>query len=378
MLLTIGLVMVLSSSSVYSYRLHDNSYFIVLKQLTWVAISLPIAWVAMRLPSSVLQRLAWFGLLLSIGLIMLTYTPLGLEVNGNQNWLAFGGFTLQPSEPAKLSLVLWAAHIFARKEALLHKWTHIIIPVVPMAGVVAGLVVLQHDLGTALVIFAIVLGMLFVVGTPLRLFGGAISVVSVIVLALAATNAERRSRLTTFLHPFQDYEGHGWQAAQGLLAMASGGIFGKGISASQQKWGNLPEAHTDFIFAVLGEELGLVGTLLVVTLFALMAFAMVRLAMQTEDRFARYVIAGVVIWLLGQAIINIGMVLALLPVIGIPLPLVSYGGSALVPTLAAIAIVLNFARREPEAARELAERRRLRKQARRGEREVAGLNAGAR
>ena len=377
MLLTIGLVMVLSSSSVYSFRIHDNSYFIVLKQLLWVLIALPFAFIATKLPTPVLRKLAWVALIGSIGLILLTKTGLGMTVNGNRNWLNIGGFTLQPSEPAKLSVVLWAADIYARKDKLLDRWGHILIPVAPVVALVSALVVLQRDLGTALVLFAIMLGMLFVVGAPLRLFVSSMLVVGVIAFALAATNDERRSRLTSFLHPFADYEGHGWQAAQGLLGMASGGIFGKGISASQQKWGNLPEAHTDFIFAVLGEELGLIGTLLVVTLFGVLAFAMIRLATQTKDLFARYVIAGVTVWLLAQAMINIGMVLTLLPVIGIPLPLVSYGGSALVPTLVAIALVLGFARREPEAALALADRRRLRQEARRGRREVSGLNSGS-
>lgn len=378
LLLCIGLIMVLSSSSVYSYRVHDNSYYIVLKQLTWVAVAVPVAWLALRIPTPVLRRLAWLGLLLSIGLILLTTTPLGMTVNGNRNWLAFGGFTMQPSEPAKLAIVLWAADIYTRKERLLGSSLHALIPVAPAVGLVGILVVMQHDLGTAMVLFAIMLGMLFVVGAPMRLFTVSMLVVSVAVFALAATNAERRSRLTSFLHPFNDYEGHGWQAAQGLLGMASGGIFGKGISASQQKWGKLPEAHTDFIFAVLGEEVGLFGTLVVVALFAVLAVAMVRFALQTQDSFARYVTAGVVVWLLGQAMVNIGMVLALLPVVGLPLPLVSYGGSALVPTIVAIALVLGFTRREPEAAAALQERKRLRREARRGQREVAGLNAGAR
>lgn len=378
LLLTIGLIMVLSSSSVYSYRLHGSSYFIVLKQLTWVLISIPVALLAMRMPTRLLRRLSWLAVVASVVLIVLTRTSLGVNVNGNTNWLALGPFTLQPSEVAKLSLILWAADVYARKDKLLESWVHAVVPVAPVVAAVAALVVLQHDLGTALVLFAIMLGMLFVVGAPIRLFVSSMLVVGVVAFALAATNDERRSRLTSFLHPFSDYQGHGWQAAQGLLGMASGGIFGKGISASQQKWGALPEAHTDFIFAVLGEELGLLGTLLVVTLLGVLAFAMIRLAMQTTDAFARYVTAGVVIWLLGQAMINIGMVLAMLPVIGVPLPLVSYGGSALVPSIVGIALVLSFARREPEAALALADRRRLRKQARRGQREVSGLNSGTR
>ena len=181
--------------------------------------------------------------------------------------------------------------------------------------------------------------------------------VGVVAFYLAASNAERRTRLTSFIDPFKDFQGAGWQAGHGLLGMASGGIFGKGLSASQQKWGNLPEAHTDFIFAVLGEELGLVGTLLVLALFGAVAYAAIRLAINTEDPFVRYVSAGVTIWLMSQMIINIGMVLALLPVIGIPLPLVSYGGSALVPSMVALGLLVGFARAEPEAAAALRDRR---------------------
>jgi len=180
------------------------------------------------------------------------------------------------------------------------------------------------------------------------------------VLYLATTNAERVKRITNFLDPFQDFHDAGWQPAHGLFALSSGGIFGQGIGASQQKWGDLPEAHTDFIFAVLGEELGLVGTLLVLGLFLTIGFAAIRVAGATKDPFIRYASFGIVIWLLGQAVINIGMVLALLPVIGIPLPLVSYGGSALVPSLVALGLLIGFARREPEAAAALEARRRNR------------------
>jgi cell division protein FtsW len=164
-------------------------------------------------------------------------------------------------------------------------------------------------------------------------------------------------RLLSFTDPFKDYHDSGWQAAHGLLALSTGGFFGKGIGASQQKWGTLPEAHTDYIFAVLGEELGLVGTLLVLGLFLTIAYAAIRVATQTRDPFVRYVSFGVTVWLLGQMIVNVGMVLSLLPVIGIPLPLVSYGGSALLPSLVAVGLLIGFARREPEAARALAARK---------------------
>lgn len=358
MLLAIGLMMVLSASSVYSFKVHDNSYYIVLKQLTWVAVGLPAAWVASRLDRRWLRRLAWPAVGVAIVLLGLTQTSLGFAVNGNRNWLALGPLTVQPSEIAKLSIVLWAADVYARKEKLLGNPVQALVPVAPVVVMISGLVVFQHDLGTALVLFAILLGMLWVVGVPARLFGLAFSVVAVAAFYLAASNAERRNRLTSFIDPFADFQGSGWQAGHGLLGMASGGILGKGLSASQQKWGSLPEAHTDFIFAVLGEELGLVGTLLVLALFGTLAYAVIRLAINTADPFVRYAAAGICIWLMSQTVINIGMVLALLPVIGIPLPLVSYGGSALVPSLVALGLLVGFARDEPEARAALRARRR--------------------
>jgi cell division protein FtsW len=368
MLLAIGLMMVLSSSSVYSYRVHDSSYYIFLKQLTWVLIGLPAAWLASRINRRVLRFLAWPSVLVAVVLLALTQTSLGFAVNGNRNWLAIGPLTVQPSEVAKLSIILWASDVYAKKERLLGNSWHALLPVAPVIAMISLLVVFQRDLGTALVLFAILLGMLWVVGVPARLFGLALSMVGVVAFYLAASNAERRTRLTSFIDPFKDFQGAGWQAGHGLLGMSSGGIFGKGLSASQQKWGSLPEAHTDFIFAVLGEELGLIGTLLVLALFGAIAYAAIRLAMSTADPYVRYVTAGVTIWLMSQMIINIGMVLALLPVIGIPLPLVSYGGSALVPSLMALGLLVGFARSEPEAAEALRHRR--------GDRRRGGKDSG--
>jgi cell division protein FtsW len=360
LLLTIGLIMVLSASSVYSYKVFDSSYHIFFKQLTWVMLGLPVAYLASRLPHRVLRLFSWPALIGSTVLLALTQLGLGKEVNGNTNWLVLGPLTLQPSEFAKLALVLWCADLYARKEKLLGDWKHALIPVVPVSGAITLLVVKGGDLGTALVLFAIILGMLWVVGAPARLFGGALVVVGVLALYLASTSRERLERLTNFVDPFQNYEGAGWQAAHGLFAMSSGGWLGKGISASQQKWGSLPEAHTDFIFAVLGEELGLVGTLLVLVLFLTIAYAGIRVAVRTTEPFVRYMAAGITVWLMAQMMINIGMVLALLPVIGIPLPLVSYGGSALLPSLVALGMLVSFARSEPGAAEALRARRRRR------------------
>ena len=352
LLLTIGLIMVLSASSVYSYEHYDHdSYTVIRRQLLWVALGLPLAWVASRLPNRFIRRLAYPGFSVSLVLLLLT-AFLGVRINGNQNWLALGPVQIQPSEIAKLALVIWAAHIYANKERRLDSTHEIIVPVVPGMVLATGLVVFGNDLGTALVLVALLFGLLWVVGAPGRFFTMLFSFAGVVLLVLVTTNAERLGRVTSFLDPFADYADRGWQPAHGLFALSTGGVFGEGIGASQQKWGDLPAAHTDFIFAVLGEELGLAGTLLVVLLFLTIAFAALRIARQTADPFVRYTSFGIVVWLVGQMIINVGMVLALLPVIGIPLPLVSYGGSSLVPELVALGLVIGFARSEPDAAGE--------------------------
>jgi cell division protein FtsW len=371
LLLVLGLVMVLSSSSVWSYQQFDgDSYAVFLKQLTWVVLAVPFVLLATRLPHRVLRMLAWPALLVSVVLLALTQTSMGVEVNGNKNWLALGPVQIQPAELAKLAVVLWCSHVYANKERLLGDWRHTLVPVVPLMALVIGLVVLGHDLGTALVLMAIVLGLLWVVGAPSRMFIGSILVAGVAALGLAASSEERMERLTSFADPFASFQGAGWQAAHGIFAMSSGGLLGKGIGASQQKWGELPAAHTDFIFAVLGEELGLVGTLLVLGLFLTLAYAGLRVAQRTTDPFARYMAAGITVWITAQMMINVGMVLTLLPVIGIPLPLVSYGGSALLPSLVALGLLVSFARHEPGAQAALLAKRRHRR--------PAGVTAGGR
>ncbi len=337
--------------------------------MMWLLLGIPAPWKSTRLPYGQISQVSWVGIMVAVVLLALTQTGLGTTVNGNTNWLAIGPLQIQPSEIAKLAIVLWAAHVYAQKDRRLGRLHQIMMPVVPVILAITLLVIIGRDLGTALVLFAILLAMLWVVGAPARLFTFSMSVIGVVALYLASTDPERRERLTNFVDPFKDYHDAGWQPAHGLYALSSGGWFGQGIGASQQKWGDLPEAHTDFIFAVLGEELGLVGTLLVIVLFLIIAYAAIKVAAQTDDPFVRYMSFGIVAWLLGQMMVNVGMVLALLPVIGIPLPLISYGGSALLPTLVALGLLIGFARREPEAARALAQRRRQRS---------AGLAAGGR
>lgn len=359
LLLTIGLIMVTSASSVRAYLYMDDSYAIVKRQLMWVAIGLPAAWVASRMPIKHIRRLAYPGFIVSL-LLLAAVARWGVAINGNKNWLALGPLNIQPAEIAKLAIVLWAANIYAHKERRLRELHHLVVPVVPGMLVIIGLVLVGRDLGTALVLAAILLGMLWVVGAPMRLFGISLLVLGAAAAFMAAIDPERLARIAHFSDPFRDYLNTGWQPAHGLFALSTGGWFGQGIGASTQKWGDLPEAHTDYIFAVLGEELGLLGTLLVVGLFFTIAYAAIRVAMRTTEPFVRYATFGLVVWLLGQMMINVGMVLAVLPVIGIPLPLVSYGGSALLPSLVALGLIIGFARREPEAAAALAQRRRRR------------------
>ena len=210
LLLTIGLMEVLSASSVLSYREYGTSYHYFLRQLTWVLLALPVAFAATRVPHRLLRWLAWPGLLGSTALLALTQTSLGVTVNGNQNWLALGPLVIQPAEVAKLAIIVWCADVYARKEHLLHDWRHTLFPVAPVMALVVGLVLLGGDLGTSLVLMAIVLGTLWVVGAPMRLFVGALSAVAALALVLATTNKERLTRLTSFADPFHDYQGAGW------------------------------------------------------------------------------------------------------------------------------------------------------------------------
>ena len=373
LLLALGMVMVLSASSVLSLRAYGSSYFIFGKQAIWVLVALPCAYIASRLPINGVRTLAYPLLFVAIVLIALTYVPgLGVEVNGNRNWLSFGGpLQVQPSEIAKLALVVWVADLYARKEKLLGDWKHLLIPMLPVTLLVTMMVVGQRDLGTALVMFAVILGMLWVANAPMRLFGGAFLALGGLVAFLAAADEGRVRRLTGFMDPFSDYSDGGWQAAHGLMGLASGQFWGVGLGASRQKWGTLPEAHTDFIFAVIGEELGLAGTLVVLALFVVLAYAGLRIAQRSRDPFVRFASAGITVWLLSQTVINIGMVLGFLPVIGIPLPLISYGGSALLPTVIALGLLVSFARTEPGAQAALKAQKDRRARMRRQGRERA-------
>jgi cell division protein FtsW len=365
LLLGIGLIMVLSASSIYSLVNYGSSFSILTRQLIFAVLGVVGAVVAARMPLPVMRRLILPFLLVSVLLIMATFIPgVGIERNGNRNWLPlFGGFQLQPSEFAKLALVLWIADLYARRQKYLGTPRYVLTPMVPVAGAVALLVVGQHDLGTAVVIFALTVGMLWVAGLPRRQMGGLLAGLFVGLVLAVANSPHRVARFLNFLNPESDPESAGYQAIKGMMALARGGFWGVGLGNSRQKWGALPEAHTDFILAVLGEELGLLGTLVVLVLFIVLGFAGIRIAARTREPFVRYAASGITIWLLIQATINIGMVLGLLPVIGIPLPLISYGGSSLLVTLVSLGVLLNCATTEPGAQRALAAGRANRRRA---------------
>jgi cell division protein FtsW len=365
LLLGIGLIMVLSASSIYSLVNYGNSFSILIRQLIFAVLGVIGAVIAARMPLATMRRFILPFLLVSVVLIMATFIPgVGIERNGNRNWLPlFGGFQLQPSEFAKLALVLWIADLYARRQKYLGTPRYVLTPMVPVAGAVALLVVGQHDLGTAVVIFALTVGMLWVAGLPRRQMGGILAGLFVGLVLAVANSPHRVARFLNFLNPESDPESAGYQAIKGMMALARGGFWGVGLGNSRQKWGALPEAHTDFILAVLGEELGLLGTLVVLGLFIVLGFAGIRIATRSREPFVRYAASGITIWLLIQAIINIGMVLGMLPVIGIPLPLISYGGSSLLVTLVSLGVLLNCATTEPGAQRALAAGRANRRRA---------------
>jgi cell division protein FtsW len=344
-LLGLGLLMVLSASSVLSIKLHGSPYTLAQRQLLFAAIGVVCMIIGTRLSVRTWRRLAWPALIGAF-VLLLAVLVIGVEVSGQKNWIDIvGPFRLQPSEFAKIALILWSADILARKEPILDRWTHLLVPVLPVTAMMLLLVLLEGDVGNTLILAVIACGVLFAAGAPLRLFFvlGAIGLAGIAMLTLAAPY--RMSRFTSWLDPSADRLGEGWQVTQGQFALGTGGWWGVGLGGSREKWGSLPEAHTDFIFPVVGEELGLVGTLAVLVLFAVIAFVSFRLVQSADDGFVRLASAGVGTWIVFQAVVNIGAVLSLLPTTGVPLPLVSYGGSSLVPLLISLGMLLSFARR---------------------------------
>jgi cell division protein FtsW len=350
LLLGLGLVMVLSSSSVESYDIYGSAFTLFGRQAIFAVIGVVAMAVIARLPIPVFRRFALMFLLLTVVLLFLVFVPgIGVGVHGQRNWIKLvGPFRLQPSEFAKLALIVWAADTFARKDRVLHQWRELAVPFLPVAAGLVLLVIAEGDLGTAIIMAIIIAGLLFVAGAPMRIFVGLGALGLMGVAALSLTAGYRMERFTAWLHPEADLNGAGWQLTQGKFALGTGGWWGVGLGGSREKWGALPEAHTDFIFPVIGEELGLFGALTVLGLFAAITVFALRMAIRTSDMFVRVTSVGIVAWLIGQALVNLGAVLQLLPITGVPLPFVSYGGSSLLPSLMAVGILLAFARSEAQ------------------------------
>lgn len=357
----LGLIMVFSASSVKSLQQSGTSIGIVGRQALLFLVGIILAFLIIRLPIKILERLGRLSIILSALILALPQIPeLGKEVNGNRNWIEIAGFTIQPSEFAKVGFIIWIASVLSRFEAkkLRGEVNDLAKEIIPGIILIIGLILLGEDLGTAIVFAAIAAGLIFVAGIPLRWFALGLAGVFSVVLVAVLTQPNRIYRIKALLDPFSDenYQNAGWQPAHSIMGLASGGIFGSGLGASKQKWGNLAEAHTDFIFAVIGEEMGLLGTLTVLFLLGFLLLSIFRISLRANSLFERYLAAGIGIWFLVQIAINIGSVTGVIPVIGVTLPLISYGGSSLIANLVGLGLLIGVAIRDPKVHSELAAR----------------------
>jgi cell division protein FtsW len=350
----IGLVMVLSASSVSALDDYGSTWYVAMRQGMWLTAGAVMCIVVMKVDYHRWRRWAVPALGVSILLLMLVLVPgVGLNVNGASRWLGYGPFSLQPSELAKLTVLLFVADLLSRRAAWISDIRLTLVPATVVLGGVAALLMLQPNLGTTLVLGSIVVSVLYVAGTPILPLAALSSLGGLVATGLALAAPYRRARVLAFLDPWKDYQDTGYQNIQSLVGIASGGITGIGLGESRAKWGFLPYAHTDFIFAIIAEELGLVGALLVVALFVALCVLGARAALLAPDRFGMLIAAGVTVWFGVQAFVNIGAVIGILPITGVPLPFVSYGGSSLVFSMTAAGLLLNVARQAqlPDARR---------------------------
>jgi len=355
-----GLVMVLSASSVSALDDYGSTWYVAMRQGLWLMAGAAMCIVVMKVDYHRWRRMAVPALAGSILLLMLVLVPgVGMNVNGASRWLGYGPLSLQPSELAKLTVLLFVADLLARRAAWIGDIRLTLVPATVVLGGVAALLMLQPNLGTTLVLGSIVVTVLYVAGTPLLPLAALSTLGGLVATALALAAPYRRARVLAFLDPWKDYQDTGYQNIQSLVGIASGGITGIGLGESRAKWGFLPYAHTDFIFAIIAEELGLVGALVVVGLFVALCVLGARAALLAPDRFGMLIAAGVTVWFGVQAFVNIGAVIGILPITGVPLPFVSYGGSSLVFSMTGAGLLLNVARQAqlPEARRRPSARR---------------------
>jgi cell division protein FtsW len=345
LLCVIGLVMVGSASSVISIATYGSPYAILIRELMWMAIGGIALWVAVRFDYRKLRRFSPLILLVTFGLLFVVLVPgLGVHAMGSSRWVGFGQFRLQPSELMKLALTLFAADFITRRLDEDAADRRIIGPLLIVTGFACVLILAQPDMGTAMVLGFIALALLFVSGVRL---GPVMKVMGALVglaLIVAVASPYRRARLLSFMDPSAHSSGSGYQVMQSLIGLGSGHFVGSGLGGGQAQWGFLPNAHTDFIFSVIGEELGIAGALLVLALLGAFMWLGIRAAVQSTDRFGALVSLGLVAWVGAETLINVGAVVGVLPVTGIPLPFISFGGSSLVITMAAAGILINVAR----------------------------------
>jgi cell division protein FtsW len=360
LLLALGLVMVLSTASVPDLSFGLSPYSDFEKQLAGVCIGLPLMWVAAR-SSPRLFRAAAYPLLAVaiIGLCLVLIHGVGVTKNEATRWIALGPLQFQPSELAKLALAVWGADLLARKEkmGMLADWRHMLVPLLPGTGLLALLVMAGDDVGTTFVLLIVFLALLWFAGAPGRVFSALLILMGMVLLLLVVTQSWRVRRITGLFDTSNTNPvGANQQAIQGRVALGDGGLFGVGLGASKIKWGWLPESTSDFIFAIIGEELGLVGTLCVTAMYGGLAFAGLRVARRAPDPFSRLCSAAITAWIVIQAVVNIGAVVGVIPITGVPLPLVSQGLSSVLVTMVALGMLMSFARRSPGASEALAAR----------------------
>jgi cell division protein FtsW len=345
-LVAFGLIMVLSSSSVESYVANDSFFTDFAKQGAFAAIGIVLMLFAARMPASLWQRVAWLAVALGIALQVLVFTPLGFGANGNRNWIGIGGLSLQPSEFVKVALCVWLAMIMTRKQKHIERFWQAWIPAAPVAGLSIGLVLLGSDLGTVVIMVMLSFGALWFAGVKWWHLLLPVAGLALLAVPVVLSSPSRVRRISAFVEGCTDadYYSGCWQQLHGTWALSAGGLFGVGLGNSRAKWSWLPEADNDYIFAIIGEELGLLGAAVVLALFALLAWTMLRIVRHASLQMTRVVAGAATVWLIGQAIVNIGVVLGLLPVLGVPLPFISSGGSQLIAALLIVGIVLSLER----------------------------------
>ena len=350
LLVTLGLIMVLSASGVHSYDEDGSPWVIFAKQVLWTIVGLVAFYAALRMPVNLMRRLAFPGFAFTIVLLILVLIPgIGKEANGSRGWFVVAGFSMQPSELAKIAFAIWGAHLLAARRLEHASLREMLFPLVPAAVLALFLIVLQPDLGQTVSLSIILLGLLWYAGLPLRVFLSSLAAAMMAGAALAVSEGYRSDRVQSWLNPGADTQGSGYQARQARYALANGGVFGDGLGQGTAKWNYLPNAHNDFIFAIIGEELGLVGAVGLLLLFGLFAYTGMRIARRSADPFLRLLTATTTLWVLGQVFINVGYVVGLLPVTGLQLPLISAGGTSTATTLLMMGVITNAARHEPEA-----------------------------